>query len=1080
MRRFNLSEWAVHHQPLVLFFILAIAIGGFLSYQRLGRAEDPNFTIKVATITAIWPGATAKEMQDQVADRMEKKLQELPFFNRVQTYTKPGFTAMQMEFKDYTRSNEMPQLFYQLRKKLQDIRSDLPANLIGPNVNDEFGDVDSILYMLSGDGADYAQLKAVAEGFKQRLLRVPNVVKVNLYGAQDEKIFVEFSHAKLATLGVPVQSIFDSLQKQNAVVAAGVVETDAQRVPLRITGAFDGVKAVSETPIEANGRTFRLGDIATITHGYQDPPGFLVRQRGKPALAVGVVMQRGANILDLGKEVDAAADEFVRSVPQGVDFERIADQPNVVDHAVKEFIRSFGEALAIVLAVSFLFLGWRTGIVVALSVPLVLAIVFMVMNATGWDLHRITLGALIIALGLLVDDAIIAVEMMVVKMEQGWDRMRAASYAWTSTAFPMLTGTLVTAAGFLPIGFANSAVGEYTGGIFWVVGIALIASWIVAVVFTPYLGVKLLPDFAKAGAGAHHDHDAMYQTRMYRGLRAVIRWCVNHRVVTVLTTVGVFAGAIAAFTKVPQQFFPLSERPELFFEMRLPEGTSIGATAETARTAEKMLASSQQDIATYSTYVGQGSPRFWLGLNPQLPNEAFAQIVIVAKDVDARERIKARLEKMVGDGALNEARVRVDRFNFGPPVGFPVQFRVIGRDPMEVRRIAYDVREIMRANASTRDPHLDWNEQAPSIRLELDQDRVRALGLSPQDVGNALQTLLSGAPVTTVRSGTEKIDVVARAAKDERIDLNRLGDLTILSRGGVPVPLSQVAKVAYTAEEPILWRRNRDMAITVRADVIDGVQPPDVTNAIWPKLADLRASLPAGYRIEIGGAIEESGKANASIFALFPLMLLVMLTLLMLQLQSFSRLILVFMTAPLGIVGAALGLTLAGQPFGFVALLGLIALAGMIMRNSIILVDQIEQDFAGGAHTLREAIVEATIHRARPVVLTAMAAILAMIPLSRSAFWGPMAVTIMGGLFIATLLTLLFLPALYALAFRKRLNKRADIAQDIEGVAIDPAAMMARTVVAPVAPAHVAANTEDDSQMALPLMQPAPPRMAAE
>jgi multidrug efflux pump len=1091
MRRFNLSEWAVHHQPLVLFFIIAIAIGGFISYQRLGRAEDPNFTIKVATITAIWPGATAKEMQDQVSDRMEKKLQELPFFNRVQTYTKPGFTAMTMEFKDYTRSHEMPQLFYQLRKKLQDIRSDLPANLIGPNVNDEFGDVDSVLYMITGEGADYAQLKKVAEGFKQRLLRVENVVKINVYGAQDEKIFVEFSHAKLATLGVSVQQIFDSLQKQNAVVAAGVVETGAQRVPVRVTGAFDGVAAVAETPIEANGRSFRLGDIATVTHGYQDPPNFIVRQRGKPALAVGVVMQRGGNILELGKSIDEAAGEFIKTVPQGVEFERIADQPKVVDHAVKEFIQSFGEALAIVLLVSFLFLGWRTGIVVALSVPLVLAMVFMIMNATGWDLHRITLGALIIALGLLVDDAIIAVEMMVVKMEQGWDRMSAASYAWTSTAFPMLTGTLVTAAGFLPIGFANSAVGEYTGGIFWVVGIALLASWIVAVVFTPYLGVKLLPDFAKAharaGHGGSHDPDAMYQTRIYRALRAVIRWCVTHRIVVVLMTIGVFAAAIGAFGRVQQQFFPLSERPELFFEMRMPEGTSIGATTETARTAEKMLASSAQDISTYSTYIGQGSPRFWLGLNPQLPNEAFAQIVIVSKDVDARERIKARLEKMIGDGALSQARVRVDRFNFGPPVGFPVQFRVIGRDPMEVRRIAYDVREVMRANANTRDPHLDWNEQAPSIRLELDQDRARALGLTPQDVGNALQTLLSGVAVTTVRSGSEKIDVTARAAKEERLDLNRLGDLTILSRGGVPVPLSQIANVAYAAEEPILWRRNRDMAITVRADVVDGVQPPDVTNQIWPKLADLRAALPAGYRIELGGAIEESGKANASIFALFPLMLLVMLTLLMLQLQSFSRLILVFLTAPLGLVGASLGLNISGKPFGFVALLGLIALAGMIMRNSIILVDQIEADFQGGRHTLREAIIDATIHRARPVVLTAMAAILAMIPLSRSAFWGPMAWTIMGGLFVATLLTLLFLPALYALWYRRRLDQRADIvepavdeqplAQDNGGAAVVVAPLQKESEIAQPAVAPAAANAADERQMPLPL---APPKFAAE
>jgi multidrug efflux pump len=922
----------------------------------------------------------------------------------------------------------VPQIFYQLRKKLVDIKDDLPSGLIGPSVNDEWGDVDSILYMLTADGADYAQMKKVAEAFRQRLLKVKNVTKVNLYGTQDEKIFVEFSHAKLATLGITPDQLFQSLARQNAVVPAGVLETTAQRVPLRVTGALDGVKAVAETPVEANGRVFRVGDIATVTHGFADPPDFQVRQKGKEAIGVGIVMAKGANILELGPDVASATAEFMSAVPQGFDLEQIADQPVVVDHAVNEFVHSFVEALAIVLFVSFLALGWRTGIVVALSVPLVLAIVFIVMNSMGLDLHRITLGALIIALGLLVDDAIIAVEMMVVKMEQGWDRVRAASFAWESTAFPMLTGTLVTAAGFLPIGFANSSVGEYAGGIFWVVAIALLASWVVAVVFTPYIGVKLLPNFKKLAPG--RDPHEIYETRTYRALRRVIEWCVRRRVTVVVATAGIFVVSILAFGHVQQQFFPLSERPELFFQLRLPAGTAFGTTVESVKRAEALL-KDDNDIATYTAYVGRGSPRFWLGLNPQLPDEAFAEIVILSKDVEARERIKARLEKAVADGALSEARVRVDRFNFGPPVGFPVQFRVIGPDAKKVRDIAYQVREIMRADEKMIDPHLDWNEQAPYLKLVVDQDRVRAMGLTPQDIAQSLSMLISGAPITTVRDAIEKVAVVARAVPSERLDLAHIDDLSLYSRNGVAVPLSQIAHVEYGHEEPILWRINRDMSITVRGDVVDGAQPPDVTNAIWPKLQSIRDSLDPGYRIEIGGAIEESEKGNVSIFALFPLMLFVMLTILMIQLQSISRLILVFLTAPLGIVGASLGLNVADKPFGFVALLGLIALMGMIMRNGVILVDQIESDVSHGS-TRRDAIVEATVRRARPVVLTALAAILAMIPLSRSAFWGPMAITIMGGLFVATFLTLLFLPSLYALWYRKRLDERGHVGGQLD------------------------------------------------
>jgi len=1020
MHRFNLSAWAVAHPALILFLIVMFGAAGLLSYRSLGRAEDPSFTIKVAVVTTMWPGATAAEMQAQVADPIEKKLQELPYFDKVTTYTKPAFTAMQVAFKDNTPAREVPELFYQLRKKINDIKDDLPAGLIGPSVNDEYGDVDSILYMLTAQGADYAQMKKVAEALRQRLLKVKDVTKVNLYGTQDEKIFVEFSNAKLATLGITTDQIFQSLARQNAVVPAGIVETSAQRVPLRVTGALDGAKAVAETPVEANGRVFRLGDIAAVSHGYVDPPDFQVRQEGKPAIGIGVVMAKGANILELGPAVSSATADFMASVPRGFELEQIADQPAVVEHAVGEFVHSFIEALAIVLFVSFLALGWRTGIVVALSVPLVLAIVFLVMNAMDLDLHRITLGALIIALGLLVDDAIIAVEMMVVKMEQGWDRIRAASFAWESTAFPMLTGTLVTAAGFLPIGFANSSVGEYAGGIFWVVAISLVASWLVAVVFTPYIGVNLLSNLQRRGS--KHDPHAIYETRIYRVLRRLIEWCVERRVVVVLATIGVFALSIVGFGHVQQQFFPLSERPELFFQLRLPEGTAFGATLESVRKAEALL-KDDRDISTSTAYIGRGSPRFWLGLNPQLPDESFAEIVIVSKDVEARERIKARIEKAVADGALSEARVRVDRFNFGPPVGFPVQFRVIGPDTKKVRDIAYRVREVMRANNEVVDPHLDWNEQSPYLKLVVDQDRVRALGMTPQDISKSLSMLLSGVPITTVRDGIEKVEVVARAVPAERLDLSHIGDLAIYSRNGVAVPLSQIAKVEYSHEEPILWRINRDMAITVRADVVDGVQPPDVTNAIWPRLKSIRDSLEPAYRIEIGGAIEESQKGNASIFVLFPAMIAAMLTLLMIQLQSISRLVLVFLTAPLGIIGASLGLNVADKPFGFVALLGLIALAGMIMRNAVILVDQIESDVDQGL-SRREAIVEATVRRARPVVLTAMAAILAMIPLSRSAFWGPMAITIMGGLFVATFLTLLFLPSLYALWYRKRLGEQ--------------------------------------------------------
>lgn len=1041
MQRFNLSQWAVTHQTLVLFLIIVISLGGVYSYAGLGRAEDPSFTIKNMVVSAAWPGATAEEVQRQVADPIEKTLQEVPYFDEVKTYSKPGSTYMQVQLQDTTPPEAVPDIWYQIRKRVGDIRGQLPVGVAGPFFNDEFGDVDSALYMLTGEGASMRTLKDAAENIRQRLLRVPDVEKVRFYGEQDERIFVEFSHAKLATLGIDPQAVFDSIAAQNAVTPSGEIETASDRVFLRVEGALEGAAAVAAVPVAVDGDVFRLGDIATVRRGYEDPPTFTVRHEGRPAIAIGVVMAEGANILTLGENLEAAMAEARADLPVGLNVEMVADQPEVVQESVGEFIKVFIEALTVVLAVSFLSLGWRTGIVVALAVPLVLAIVMIALDLLGMSLERITLGALIIALGLLVDDAIIAVEMMVVKMEQGFDRLKAATFAWTSTAFPMLTGTLVTAAGFLPVGFAQSTSGEYAGGIFWVVSIALVASWFVAVIFTPYLGVKLLPDFRKAGVGAsaaEGEHD-VYDTRVYNALRAVVDWCVAWRWLVIAAVLALFAAAIWAFGFVQQQFFPTSPRPELMVEIRLPEGAPFKATAAAARAMEEVVAA-DEEVLTYATYTGAGAPRWFLASNPELPKPNYAIMVMYTENAAARDRVKARLQDYVAEGGLPEARVRVTELVFGPPVGFPVQFRVIGPDPLEVRRIAYRVRDIVAQNPRALDANLDWNEQAKSVRLEVDQDRARALGLTPQEIGRTLQTLLSGHTITAVRDGIESVDVVARAVEAERRDIAHLGDLTIATRGGTPVPLSQVARIVYGHEEPILWRQNRDMLITVRADVPAGVQPPDVSAQIWPALQPLIDDLPVGYRVEMGGAIEESAKANAALFDVFPLMALAMLTILMIQLQSFSRLLLVFATAPLGIIGASFSLLVFNQPFGFVALLGLIALAGMIMRNTVILVDQIKADLIAG-RSQWEAIIEATVRRTRPVVLTALAAIFAMVPLSTNVFWGPMAFAIMGGLAVATVLTILFVPALYAAFYRVRRPAPALSENDKEGQRLLPPAL---------------------------------------
>jgi multidrug efflux pump len=1017
--RGNLSAWAVAHPSLVLFLIIVLSAAGLFSYLKLGRAEDPSFAIKTMVVSAAWPGATAEEMQDQVADKLEKRLQELELFDYVKTYTRPGVTVIQMQLRDQARGKDVDDAWYQVRKKLNDTKPALPQGVQGPFFNDEYGDVYSAVYMLSGDDVSLAKLKDYAETVRQRLLRTPGVSKVDIVGVREQRIFIEFSHRKLATLGITPQAIFDSVARQNAVTPAGTVETSADRIDVRVTGAFKGEAAIAEVPIEAGGATFRLGDIATIKRGYEDPPTSIVRHNGTESVGIVVAMTKGANVLELGERLKLAIAEARAQVPTGVEIDQITDQPSVVEESVSEFLRSFVEALGIVLVVSFISLGWRSGLVVATSVPLVLAVVFLVMYVAGLNLDRITLGSLIIALGLLVDDAIIAIEMMVVKMEQGWSRMQAAAAAWDSTAFPMLTGTLVTAAGFLPVGLAKSTAGEYAGNIFWIVGLALAVSWIVAVFFTPYIGVKLLPNFAKhrAGDGGHD----LYNTRIYLALRAAVGWSVRFRWIVIALTLAAFVSAIAAFTQVQQQFFPTSSRPELFIEIRLPEGTSINVTEAAAKKAEALI-KGDPDLDYYTTYVGEGSPRFFLALNPVLPNENFALIVMMTKGPEARERLKDRLEKLVAENVIPEARLRIDRLNFGPPVGFPVQFRVLGPDSTGVREVANKVRDAMRANSNTRDVQFDWNEQKKSIRLEVDQDRARSLGLTPQDIAQTLQTLLSGYTVTEYKEGIELVPVVARAVPQERLGLGSFEDLTIPTRSGAAVPISQVARVHYEFEEPILWRRNRDMVLTVRSDIAPGLQAPDVTAQIQPAIDKISADLPPGMRIEVGGAVEESAKANVALFQIFPLMFLVMLTLLMLQLQSFSTLFLVFSTAPLGIIGASFSLLAFDAPFGFVALLGLIALAGMIMRNTVILVDQIDADVATGL-TRWDAIVESTVRRSRPLVLTALAAILAMIPLTRSVFWGPMAITMMGGLLVATVLTLLFVPALYAAWFRVRQTK---------------------------------------------------------
>lgn len=1011
---FNLSAWAVKHQSMVLFMILTTLVAGVFSYMKLGRLEDPNFNVPLMTAVVIWPGATAQEVQDQVMNRIESRLRELNGLDYVKTFSRQGYGAVSLRMKGGLPQQQLTDAWYQARKKIGDIQKELPAGVRGPYFNDEYNDLYMSLYAIQGDGLSMAELLEYAEKIKRDLQSVPTLSKVDILGKQPEKVFVELSSKRLAALGMSAQNVIDSLVRQNLMSPSGSVDTRSDRVFARVDGALHSAGDVAKVSIEAGGRLVRLSDIATVRAGYEDPPTYTIRHNGHPVLVIATTMTPNANILKVGKAVDERMAAIQANLPSGISVEKYDDQPKVVEESVWEFERSFLEALAIVLAVSFLSLGRQAGVVVAASVPLVLGIVLVVMYLAGWNLDRISLGSLIIALGLLVDDAIIAVEMMVLKLEEGWDRVKAATFAYTSTAFPMLTGTMVTVAGFMPVGFAKSTAGEYAGGIFWVVGVALIASWFVAVIFTPYLGMKLLP--AAIATGSHADP---YDKPIYHRLRKWIDWCVGQRWKVLAATGILFVVAGLGMRLVQQQFFPTTDRLELMVELRMKEGASFAATEEQVKLFERVLAK-DPDAKNFTVYTGAGAPRFYLSLEPELPNPGYAQFVIMTSGAKGREALRARLlDYFSRDEAQPLVRGRVLRMEFGPPVGFPVQFRVIGPDPDTVRGIAYRIRDIVRESALVRDTQLNWNERVRTLRVHVDQDKVRLLGLSSADVAQTLQTVLSGAPVTQIRRGEDLIDVVVRSNAGERKKLESLGDIVLFSRTGAVVPLSQVARIEPTFEEPVLWRWNRNMAITVRSDLADGVQGPYATEKIWPSLKPVLDSLPSGYRIEKGGAIEESDKSNLALLAIFPGMFLVMLAFLMMQLQSFSRMFMVFMTAPLGLIGVVPALLIFNAPFGFVALLGVIALSGMIMRNSVILVDQIERDIGSGSHPW-QAIVDATVRRTRPVVLTAAAAVLAMIPLTRSIFWGPMAISIMGGLIVATILTLGFVPALYAAWFKVR------------------------------------------------------------
>jgi multidrug efflux pump len=1008
MSNFNLSEWALRHKSIVVYLMLAAAIAGLWAYDKLGREEDPPFTIKTMVVKTLWPGATATDTLHQITDRIEKKLEELPNLDYVRSYTKPGESVVFVTLKDTVTGQAVQQLWYQARKKIDDISYSLPSGIQGPFFNDEFGDTYSLVFALTSEGYTHRELRDLADRVRSDLLQVRDVAKVDLVGVQDERIYLEFSTQQIAALGLDINALTQVLQAQNALVPSGTVDAGPERIAIRVSGEFTSEASLKAINFRFNDRFFRLSDVASVKRTYVDPAQPLFRFNGEPALGLALAMSTGGDVLALGRNVKERVAELTRDLPIGVDLHLVADQPQVVHEAVGEFTKSLMEAIAIVLAVSFLALGWRAGIVVAVAIPLVLAITFVAMKFAGISLQRISLGALIIALGLLVDDAMIAVEMMITKMEEGYDKIDAATFAYTSTAFPMLTGTLVTIVGFVPVGFAQSGAGEYCFSLFAVVGIALIVSWLVAVLFTPLTGTAILPDKIKG----HGKHGSSPTSRWFR---QALDQALHHKWSVLLASATLFVASLIGMRFVQQQFFPKSDRPEVLIDLTLPQSASLNATRDAVLQVEKLLAD-DPDVEHWSFYVGQGAIRFYLPLDQQLANDFFAQAVVVTKGHKVREQVIARLEKAFTTG-FDGLMARVTPLELGPPVGWPLKFRVSGYDPDRTREFAQAFARLLGENPNTRNINYDWNEPAKVIKVVVDQDRARALGISSQQLSTSINAVLSGTRITQLRESTYLIDIVARAVPQERAQLDTLRNLMIGANGGKRVPLAQIATPDYTLEPPLIWRRHRLPTVTVQADVLPGLEPTTVVRQLDSEIARFRSNLPPGYNVVLGGVIEDSAKAQHSIFVVFPLMLFLMTTILIVQLKSFQRLILVLLTAPLALIGVSAALLLSHAPMGFVAILGVISLVGMVIRNSVILISQIDEHISAGEHPW-SAVISATEHRLRPILLTAAAAILGMIPIAPTVFWGPMAYAVMGGLVVATLLTLVFLPALYVAWFK--------------------------------------------------------------
>ncbi|MBR8606906.1 efflux RND transporter permease subunit [Acinetobacter baumannii] len=1035
--KFNLSEWALNNKGIVLYFMLLLGIIGVISYSKLSQSEDPPFTFKVMVVQTYWPGATAKEVSTLVTDRIEKELMTTGQYDKIMAYSRPGESMVTFVAKDSLTSAQIPDVWYNVRKKVNDIRHELPSGVQGPFFNDEFGDTFGNIYVLTGKDFDYALLKEYADRLQLQLQRVKDVGKVELIGLQDQKIWIEISNTKAVQLGIPVSAIQEALQKQNSMASAGFFETGTDRIQIRVSGQLQSVDDIKKMPLLVGDKTIQLGDVADVYRGFSQPAQPRMRFMGDNGIGIAVSMRKGGDIIALGKNLETEFAQLQKTLPLGMKLQKVSDQPVAVQRSIHEFVKVLAEAVIIVLLVSFFSLGFRTGLVVAFSIPLVLAMTFAGMNLFDVGLHKISLGALILALGLLVDDAIIAVEMMAIKMEQGYSRIKAAGFAWKTTAFPMLTGTLITAAGFLPIATAQSSTGEYTRSIFQVVTIALLVSWVAAVLFVPYLGEKLLPDFTKTGHQApwyvrlwaritkkpqpqtvaisqDHHYDP-YQSSFYLRFRKMVEFCVTYRKTVIATTVGIFVLSVLMFKMVPQQFFPPSNRAEILVDLKLEEGASLTATEQAVKKVEQFL-SKQKGIDNYVAYVGTGSPRFYLPLDQQLPQASFAQFVVLASSLDDRDEIRRSLETQIKQ-LLPQVRTRVSLLENGPPVGYPLQYRVSGEDLNLVRKEAQQVARVISENPNTTNVHLDWGEPSKIISIQIDQDRARQMGVSSVDLANFLNASITGSAIEQYREKRELIEIRLRGDKAERVEVASLASLAVPTANGTTVPLAQIAKIEYKFEDGLIWHRNRLPTITVRADIRTNLQPATVVGELAETMDKLRAELPSGYLIEVGGTVEESARGQSSVNAGMPLFLAVVMTLLMIQLKSLSRATIVFLTAPLGLIGVVLFLLLFNKPFGFVAMLGTIALSGMIMRNSLILIDQIEQDRQAG-HPTWEAIIDATVRRFRPIILTALAAVLAMIPLSRSIFFGPMAVAIMGGLIVATLLTLFFLPALYAAWFK--------------------------------------------------------------